>query len=118
MMSTEHPYESGSPQVGLLLFSQPDPTDESSMSGFSKTCRRPMPIVIMFLGFSSPGLFVVLTHVVMARHRPMYSSDADEQSEHWPGAAFQVEIEPLFHQFGVDVYVCGHMHMSVLPDWI
>lgn len=29
----------------------------------------------------------------------MYSSDADEQSSHWPGAPFQTEIEPLMHQF-------------------
>ena len=41
----------------------------------------------------------------------MYSSDADEESEHWPGAYFQTVIEPLMHNNSVDLYVCGHMHM-------
>jgi hypothetical protein len=37
--------------------------------------------------------------IEMSGHRPMYSSDADEENQHWPGAYFQTVIEPLMHQF-------------------
>ena len=29
----------------------------------------------------------------------MYSRNADEQSEHWPGAYFQTTIESLFKEY-------------------
>eukprot|EP00163_Fabomonas_tropica_P016716 TRINITY_DN2985_c0_g1_i1.p2 TRINITY_DN2985_c0_g1~~TRINITY_DN2985_c0_g1_i1.p2 ORF type:complete len:277 (-),score=49.14 TRINITY_DN2985_c0_g1_i1:57-887(-) len=48
--------------------------------------------------------------IVLMGHRPMYSSDTDEWSSHRPGAYFQEHIEPLMLEYGVDLYLCGHMH--------
>jgi len=49
--------------------------------------------------------------LIVSGHRPMYNSDVSEWNAHSPGAYFQVTIEPLFKQYGVDLYLCGHMHM-------
>jgi len=82
-MSTEHPWAPGTPQYEWLV---------QDLAAAAAN-RENVPWIFL-LG-----------------HRPMYSSDKDEQSEHWPGAPLQTQIEPLMHQYGVDVYVCGHMHM-------
>jgi len=49
--------------------------------------------------------------LIVSGHRPMYCSDTAEWSAHCPGAYFQTVIEPLFHKYSVDMYLCGHMHM-------
>jgi len=49
--------------------------------------------------------------IVIVTHRPMYSSDTDEWSEHSVGGAIQTQLEPLIVKYGVDIYFCGHMHM-------
>jgi len=48
--------------------------------------------------------------IIVSGHRPMYSSDVAEYDSHRPGAPFQSIIEPLFVKYGVDLYLCGHMH--------
>lgn len=63
----------------------------------------------------------------MSGHRPMYNSDTSEWDSHRPGffffyasnttgAYFQSIIEPLFVEYGVDLYLCGHMHMFDLES--
>ena len=69
-MSTEHPYNVGSPQYEWL---------QADLAAAAAN-RENVPWIIL------------------TGHRPMYSSDADEQSEHWPGAYFQETIEPLMHE--------------------
>lgn len=49
--------------------------------------------------------------IILTAHRPMYSSDVSELNSHWPGASFMRTIEPLMLRYGVDLYVCGHMHV-------
>jgi len=49
--------------------------------------------------------------IVVVTHRPMYCSDTDELDQHRVGSPIQVELEPLFVKYGVDIYFCGHMHM-------
>jgi hypothetical protein len=49
--------------------------------------------------------------IIMSGHRPMYNSDKDEWNDHHEGAWFQQNIEPLMLKYGVDLYLCGHMHM-------
>ena len=55
--------------------------------------------------------------VVLAVHRPMYSSDADGWNAHSPGCALQTSIEPLLLQHRVDLVLAGHQHCyeHVLP---
>lgn len=90
-MSTEHDYSPGSEQYEWL---------RADLQKASKNrAQRPWLIV--------------------TGHRPMYSSDVDEWDQHRPGAPFQTKVEPLFEEFGVDLYLCGHMHAyeRVHPLW-
>jgi hypothetical protein len=80
-MSTEHPYDSTSVQGHWLL------------NDLANIDHEQTPWVIAM------------------GHRPMYCSDQDEYDAQSPGAYFQTTIEPLFEQYGVDLYLCGHMHM-------
>jgi len=80
-MSTEHDYSPNSPQYQWL---------ENDLAAVDRT--------------KTPWL-------ILHGHRPMYCSDVDEWSSHKPGAYFQQVIEPLMHQYQVDLYLCGHMHM-------
>lgn len=82
-MSTEHPYNAGSPQQQWLL------RDLAA----ADANRANVPWIIL------------------TGHRPMYCSEKNEESSHWPGAYFQTTIEPIMLQYHVDLYVCGHMHM-------
>jgi len=81
-MSTEHPYGPGSPQYAWI---QQDLQTASQ----------------------DPNVH----WMIVSGHRPMYCSDDTEWDAHRPGAYFQSVIEPLFLQYGVDLYLCGHMHM-------
>ena len=67
MMSTEHDYAPGSPQWQWL---------EADLQRAAAN-RGTVPWVIL------------------VGHRPMYCSDKSEKDEHWPGAVFQQQIEPL-----------------------
>eukprot|EP00698_Gefionella_okellyi_P004933 TRINITY_DN14556_c0_g1_i1.p1 TRINITY_DN14556_c0_g1~~TRINITY_DN14556_c0_g1_i1.p1 ORF type:complete len:503 (-),score=73.79 TRINITY_DN14556_c0_g1_i1:44-1552(-) len=91
MMSTEHPYNIGSEQYEWLK-------NDLAVAVANRAQR--------------PWIFVT-------GHRPMYCSDPAEWDSHKPGAAFQVEIEPLFQQYKVDMYLCGHMHIyeRIHPVW-
>ena len=49
--------------------------------------------------------------IVVFGHRPWYSTDGKWND--WPIRApvhLQAAFEPLFHEFGVDLYICGHKH--------
>ena len=49
--------------------------------------------------------------IVVFGHRPWYSTDG--KSNDWPIRApvhIQAAFEPLFHEFAVDLYICGHKH--------
>jgi hypothetical protein len=50
--------------------------------------------------------------IIVTGHRPQINSDTSEYSAHNPasGQLFRT-LEPLFHRFGVDMYLCGHQHM-------
>jgi len=80
-MSTEHPYQPGSPQYQWL---------EQDFAAVNRS-RTPW--------------------LVLTGHRPMYNSDKNEKDSHWPGADFQRSVEPLMLKYNVDMYVSGHMHM-------
>jgi len=82
-MSTEHPYQAGSPQY---IWLQQDLAKAVAN-------RENVPWIIV------------------SGHRPMYNTDVDEWDAHRPGAYFQSIIEPLFVQYNVDLYLSGHMHM-------
>jgi hypothetical protein len=82
-MSTEHDYTPGSAQYAWL---------EAELK--AAAMRRS----------TFPWLFLI-------GHRPMYSSDTSEWSDHSPGAEFQRLVEPLMLAYKVDLYLCGHMHM-------
>lgn len=90
-MSTEHAYNIGSPQRAWM---------EQDLAK-AQANRANVPWIIV-LG-----------------HRPMYNSDNDELNAHIPGAPFQQEIDPVFHKYGVDLYLNGHQHMyeRVFPVW-
>ncbi len=64
-MSTEHPYEPGTPQYQWL---------DAEFAAVNRT-RTPW--------------------LVLTGHRPMYNTEISEQNQHWPGAVFQRSIEPL-----------------------
>jgi len=81
-LSTEHTYSPGSPQ---WLWAQADLAKAAAN-------RANVPWIIV------------------TGHRPMYCSDADEYSQHCPGAPFQTAIEPLLLKYGVDMTITGHMH--------
>jgi hypothetical protein len=82
-MSTEHDYDAATPQQQWLI------------QDLQKANQNRKQI---------PWIFVL-------GHRPMYSSDKSEWDSHRPGAHFQQVIEPIFLKYGVDLYLCGHMHM-------
>ena len=84
-MSTEHPYAPGSPQYEFL---------QQDLAAANAN-RANVPWIVL-TGWADDKLTGLLT---CCSHRPMYSSDADEESEHWPGAYFQTVIEPLMHEF-------------------
>lgn len=94
-MSTEHPYTPGTPQrewlekVGEYFIG----TDRNQDLAEAEKHRDVYPWLIV------------------SGHRPMYCSDTDEWNAHRPGAFFQTEIEPVFHKYNVDLYLCGHQHM-------
>jgi len=49
--------------------------------------------------------------IVVFGHRPWYSTDGKWND--WPIRApvhIQAAFEPLFHEFAVDLYICGHKH--------
>jgi hypothetical protein len=46
--------------------------------------------------------------VVVAGHRPMYSTDTEHHS------SLHATVEPLFLQYGVDAYIAGHMHETAV----
>jgi len=48
--------------------------------------------------------------IMVAGHRPYYSSDADEYDSHKPGCALLHYLEPLFIKYQVDMVLTGHMH--------
>jgi acid phosphatase len=48
--------------------------------------------------------------IVFAIHRPLYSADAGEFSEHSPGAPMLAAFEPLLLKHRVDLTLTGHMH--------
>jgi len=81
-MSTEHPYEVGTPQYTFL---------EGELKRFNAS------------RLTYPWIFV-------GGHRPLYSSAKIEYDQHCPGAHLQSVIEPLMIKYGVDVYLAGHMH--------
>lgn len=83
-MSTEHPYTAGSPQMEWLE------RDMASQSARGARWR------------------------VLAGHRPLLCSDADEYSSHRPGAALLAAMEPLLLANAYDLVVNGHMHCSEL----
>lgn len=82
-MSTEHPYDVGTPQYTFL---------ESELKRFNASRS------------TYPWIFV-------GGHRPMYSSAKSEYNQHCPGAHLQSVIEPLLIKYGVDAYMGGHMHV-------
>eukprot|EP01088_Endostelium_zonatum_P019381 TRINITY_DN6658_c0_g1_i2.p1 TRINITY_DN6658_c0_g1~~TRINITY_DN6658_c0_g1_i2.p1 ORF type:complete len:303 (-),score=51.76 TRINITY_DN6658_c0_g1_i2:52-960(-) len=84
-ISTEHDYLVNSPQYNWLK-------NDLKMASQNQT-RKIWPWIIV------------------VGHRPMYSSDHFEYDQHRYGAVFQKNIEPLFQEYGVDVYLSGHMHM-------
>lgn len=55
--------------------------------------------------------------IVVTNHRPMYSSDSFELSQHVVGAPIQANLEPVLLKFGVDLMVVGHSHTyeRILP---
>jgi len=48
--------------------------------------------------------------LMVAGHRPYYSSDADEYGSHSPGGALLRYLEPLLIKYKVDLILTGHMH--------
>jgi len=48
--------------------------------------------------------------LMVANHRPFYSSDASEYDSHSPGCRLLKCLEDLFVQYKVDVVLTGHMH--------
>jgi len=51
--------------------------------------------------------------IIVLGHRPVYSVDSADGATGAPtgdAAALQAAVEPLFAQFGVDLYVAGHVH--------
>jgi predicted MPP superfamily phosphohydrolase len=83
MISTEHDYYVGSPQYTWIQ------ADLQKAAANRKT----------------------VPWIILVGHRPMYSSDSDEQDQHWPGAPYQSTIEPLLVKYSVDMTFSGHMHM-------
>eukprot|EP01116_Phalansterium_solitarium_P008088 TRINITY_DN2134_c0_g1_i1.p2 TRINITY_DN2134_c0_g1~~TRINITY_DN2134_c0_g1_i1.p2 ORF type:complete len:528 (-),score=174.99 TRINITY_DN2134_c0_g1_i1:190-1668(-) len=81
--STEHPYDVGSPQRTWL--------DQDLTKAVANRAQRPW--------------------IIAVGHRPMYNSDTDEWGAHSPGSTIQVELDPVFKNYGIDLYINGHMHM-------
>ncbi len=52
--------------------------------------------------------------LIVYGHRPLYSLDSTDANGTPTGAAatFQASFENLFHAYGVDLYICGHVHGS------
>jgi len=49
--------------------------------------------------------------IIMSGHRPWYNSDTSEYNDHSVGGRIQTQLEPLMVKYGIDLYLCGHMHM-------
>jgi len=47
--------------------------------------------------------------IVAMGHRPWYASKTHDWPP-WTPDKVQASFEPLFHEFGVDIYLCGHKH--------
>uniref|UniRef100_A0A6B2L5Y2 Purple acid phosphatase n=1 Tax=Arcella intermedia TaxID=1963864 RepID=A0A6B2L5Y2_9EUKA len=81
--STEHPYLPGTPQYAWI--------EQDLIKANKNRQERPWLIV--------------------SAHRPFYCTDANEWDAHRPGSVLPAFFEPLFLQYKVDLYVCGHQHV-------
>lgn len=79
--STEHDYDVGSPQYEFI--------DADMTAAVARGAKW----------------------LIVAGHRPLYSSDTSEYNTHSPGCQLLVNLEPLFAKHQVDFVVTGHMHM-------
>jgi len=82
-MSTEHPYDPGTPQHNWLEY--------DLSKAFRNRDQQPW--------------------IILLGHRPMYNSDTDEWGSHRPGAHLVSIMEPLMRKYKVDLYLSGHEHM-------
>jgi len=48
--------------------------------------------------------------IILAGHRPLYSSDEDRYDAHRPGCPFLQALEPLIKTYSVDLVLTGHEH--------
>lgn len=82
MISSEHPYQPGSPQYRWIEYDLKKATANRK---------------------NVPWIFV-------AAHKPIYSSVRARYDSHRPGSPIQKQLEPLLHKYNVDIMFAGHEH--------